>query len=98
VAKGKNEVCGGPWGTSGSCATGLNCLKICKYDCNWEDWAFQEEGRCVNAAEVLLNPPSEKFTIEKNFKDSNKPIQKCPGGFTGWNTPWNTDYGSLERK
>ena len=97
MAKGKNEVCGGPWGTSGSCASGLNCLKICKYHCNWEDWAFQEEGRCVNAAEVLLNPPSEKFTIEKNYKEK-KPVQQCPGGFTGWDTVWNTDYGSLEKK
>ena len=31
MAKGKNEVCGGPWGTSGYCASGLNCLKICRY-------------------------------------------------------------------
>ena len=30
VAKGKNEVCGGPYGTSGYCASGLNCLKICR--------------------------------------------------------------------
>ena len=97
MAKGKNEVCGGPWGTSGSCASGLNCLKICKYHCNYDDWSFQVEGRCVNPAEVLLNPPSEKFTIEKNYKEK-KPVQQCPGGFTGWDTVWNTDYGSLEKK
>ena len=90
MAKGKNEVCGGPWGTSGSCASGLNCLKICKYHCNDDWWSRQVEGRCVNPAEVLLNPPSEKFTIEKNWQqESNKPIMKCPGAFTGWNTPWN---------
>ena len=54
MAKGKNEVCGGPWGTSGSCASGLNCLKICKYHCNYDHWSWQVEGRCVNPAEVLL--------------------------------------------
>ena len=89
VAKGKNEVCGGPYGTSGYCASGLNCLKICKYHCNWDDWWWLIEGRCVNPVEVLLNPPSEIFTIEKNFNESNQPIQKCPGAFSGWNTPWN---------
>ena len=89
MAKGKNEVCGGPWGTSGYCASGLNCLKISKY--YWDLW--QVEGRCVNPVEVLLNPPSELFTkyfiIEKNFNESNYPIQKCPGAFSDWNTPWN---------
>ena len=28
-ARGANERCGGPFGTSGSCAAGLNCLKKC---------------------------------------------------------------------
>ena len=28
-ARGVNERCGGPFGTSGSCAAGLNCLKKC---------------------------------------------------------------------
>ena len=98
MAKGKNEACGGPWGISGSCASGLNCLKICKYGCNYDGWEFNVDGRCVNPVEVLLNPPSVKFTIEKNFNESNKPVQKCPGDFTGWNTAWNTDYGSTEWK
>jgi len=29
-AKAQNETCGGPWDTSGHCATGLNCLKQCE--------------------------------------------------------------------
>ena len=89
MAKGKNEICGGPWGTSGYCASGLNCLKICKEFCNYDNWSFQVEGRCVNPVEVFLNPPSVKFTIEKNFNESNYPIQKCSGAFSDWNTPWN---------
>ena len=30
-AKDQNEICGGPWGTSGTCASskGLQCLKLC---------------------------------------------------------------------
>ena len=32
LAKGKNEKCGGLWNTSGSCASGLNCLKTLKPD------------------------------------------------------------------
>ena len=85
MAKGKNEVCGGPWGTSGFCASGLNCLKICNYDI----WPRYNDGRCVNPVEVLLNPPLELFTIEKNFNESNYPIQKCSGAFSDWNTPLN---------
>ena len=30
-AKDQSEICGGPWGTSGTCASskGLQCLKLC---------------------------------------------------------------------
>ena len=28
-AKAQNEICGGPWYTSGQCASGLDCLKEC---------------------------------------------------------------------
>merc|ERR1712137_634524 len=28
-AKAENEVCGGPWGTSGNCSPGTRCLRSC---------------------------------------------------------------------
>ena len=29
LSKAENEVCGGPWGTSGNCSPGTRCLRSC---------------------------------------------------------------------
>ena len=81
---------------SGTCATGLNCLKTCKrYPCKDKYWysngGSSMEGRCVNKDDAPVNVPG-LFHIEENFRKSNKPVQKCPETFRGWNTAWNTEY------
>ena len=100
LAKGKNETCGGLWGMSGNCATGLNCLKTCKRGSNMlngyckhddDDWYRDVVGRCVNKDEAPVNVEGI-FHIEENYIESNKPVQKCPETFRGWNTAWNTEY------
>ena len=93
-AKGKNETCGGLWGMAGRCATGLNCLKNCKRGCTgpYDDYWYRDwVGRCVNKDEAPVNVPGF-FHIEENFIEWNKPVQKCPETFKGWNTAWNTEY------
>ena len=49
------------------------------------------DGRCVNKDEAPVNVPGF-FHIDENFNESNKPVQKCPETFRGWNTAWNTEY------
>ena len=91
MPKGKNEICGGLWNTSGTCATGLNCLKTCKSGCNDKYWIYRMDGRCVNKDEAPVNVPGF-FHIDENFSESNKPVQKCPETFRGWNTAWSMEY------
>ena len=91
MPKGKNETCGGLWYMSGTCATGLNCLKTCKGGCNDKYWHYRMDGQCVNKDEAPVNVPGF-FHIDENFNESNEPVQKCPETFRGWNTAWNTEY------
>ena len=92
LAKGKNEKCGGLWNEVGNCASGLNCLKTCKrYPCKDDRWHYNVVGRCVNKDEAPVNVPGF-FHLEENFTKRNKPVQKCPETFKGWNTAWNTEY------
>ena len=95
MPKGKNETCGGLWYMSGTCATGLNCLKTCKggpwQNCNDDYWYRDVVGQCVNKDEAPVNVEGI-FHIEENFRESNKPVQKCPETFRGWNTAWNMEY------
>ena len=71
-------------------------MKTCKpgkpwFDCDDDDWFRDVVGRCVNKDEAPVNVQGI-FHIEENYSKSNEPIQKCPGTFRGWNTPWNTEY------
>ena len=92
MPKGKHETCGGLWNTSGTCATGLNCLKFCKrYPCKDKYWYSNMEGHCVNKDEAPVSVAG-LFHVEENFSESTKPVQKCPETFKGWNTAWNTEY------
>ena len=95
MPKGKNEKCGGLWNTYGTCATGLNCLKTCKggpwQNCNDDYWYRDVVGQCVNKDEAPVNVQG-LFHIEENFIRTNKPVQKCPETFRGWNTAWNMEY------
>ena len=49
------------------------------------------EGHCVNKDEAPVSVPG-LFHVEENFSESNKPVQKCPETFGGWNTAWNMEF------
>ena len=79
-AKGEDEICGGPSGTSGHCAKGLNCLKKCK-----KVDIFQCEGRCIDKSKIerTLVESSPNVTIslvtiiEENLTQNNTVIRTC---------------------
>ena len=83
MPKGKNEKCGGRWNMSGRCATGLNCKKTGKKSWYMPLRLMPLEGLCVNKDEAPVNVQGIKI---------NKPVQKCPKFFRGWNTPWIVEY------
>ena len=60
-------------------------------NCNDDDWYRDVVGQCVNKDEAPVNVEGI-FHIEENFNELNKPVQKCPETFRGWNTAWNTEY------
>ena len=74
-AKGEDEICGGPSGTSGHCAKGLNCLKECK-----KVDLFQCEGRCIDKNKIqrtLVENAPKVTIIEENSTKNNTAIRKC---------------------
>jgi len=98
-AKAENEVCGGPWGTSGNCSPGTRCLRSCECKTVKDNtcvFPFKYKGKTYNQCtkdESVNGMPWCATRVDRSGNVLNGKWEDCEEGCPG--TSYDSCFGDL---